>query len=199
MAKHQPPDVRRQQLFMAALEVVGEKGYHDTRVSDIVERANLSKGAMYHQFSSKRELFIALFEEMMEQYRERMLEALEQMEDAEPAFRMIYDEFAAHFEHSPELTRGLMEFYFLGMRDEEIRTTIRNTYIELVKVAARIIRKGVESGEFAADVDPQEAAWTFFTAGDGLVLVHMGLDMPERGFKTCRSLLDTMLRGMRAH
>ena len=198
MVKHQPADIRRQQLFMAALEVVGEKGYHATRVSDIVERAGLSKGALYHQFSSKRALFLALFREMMEQYRDRMLEALEEMQEAEAAFRLVYDEFAQHFEHNPEMSKGLMEFYFLGMRDEEIRITIRETYQELVAVGARIIERGVHNGEFAADIDPLAMAWTFFTAGDGLLLVHMGLDVTDRGFETCRSLLDIMLRGMRA-
>ena len=198
MVKHQPADIRRQQLFHAALEVVGEKGYYATRVSDIVERAGLSKGALYHQFSSKRALFLALFREMMEQYRDRMLEVLEERQEAEAAFRMIYDEFAQHFEQSPAMSKGLLEFYFLGMRDSEIRDTIRDTYLDLVEVGARIIRLGVDNGEFAADVDPEAMAWTFFTAGDGLILVHMGLDMAHRGFETCRSLLDIMLRGMRA-
>jgi len=198
MAKHQPADIRRQQLYMAALEVVGEKGYHATRVSDIVERAGLSKGALYHQFKSKRDLFISMFQEMMESYRDRMLEALEQMDEAEAAFRLVYDEFAQHFQHAPQLAKGMLEFWFLATRDEEIRSTFVDTYMELVNVAASIIERGVQSGEFSSDLDPQETAWTFFTAGDGLVLVHMGLDMTDKGFDTCRNLLDTMLRGMRA-
>lgn len=198
MAKHESADVRRQQLFMAALEVAGEKGYHKTRVDDIVARAGLSKGALYHQFSSKRELFIAMFKEMMEQYRQGMLEAMEEVDEAETAFRLVYDQFAEHFEQAPLISRGMLEFYFLGTRDDKIRAIFIETYTKLVDTAARIIQKGVDSGEFAADINAQEQAWTFFTAGDGLVLVHMGLDMAERGFDTCRNLLDTMLRGMRA-
>ena len=198
MVRHQPADIRRQQLFMAALEVVGEKGYHATRVSDIVERAGLSKGAMYHQFKSKRELFISMFREMMEGYRDRMLEAMEQMEEAEAIFRLTYDEFAAHFEASPAMAKGMMEFYFIAMREEEVRATFLAMYQELVDAAAGIIELGVKNGEFAADIDPHETAWTFFTAGDGLVLVHLGLDQADKGFATCRHLLDIMLRGMRA-
>ena len=199
MAKHEPADVRRQQLFMAALEVVGERGYHRTRVDDIVARAGLSKGALYHQFSSKQDLFLTMFREMMEQYRDRMLEALEQIDEAEAAFRLVYDEFVQHFEHAPHVAKGMLEFYLISTRDEEIRGIFRETYQELAEVAARIIDKGIEQGEFSADVSPREVAWTFMTAGDGLILVHMGLDMAERGFETCRTLLDIMLRGMRAH
>ncbi|MDZ7845160.1 MAG: TetR/AcrR family transcriptional regulator [Anaerolineales bacterium] len=47
----------RQQILDAALEAFATRGYHDTRVSDIVEGSRTSKGAVYFHFPSKEDIF----------------------------------------------------------------------------------------------------------------------------------------------
>src|SRR3954449_4193797 len=56
----------REALLEAALQVFAERGYRDSSVDDIAERAGYSKGAMYWHFSSKDDLFFALIEERIE-------------------------------------------------------------------------------------------------------------------------------------
>ncbi len=46
------------QILDAALEVFVKKGYAQTRMDDIVDLSGLSKGAIYHHYSSKNELFL---------------------------------------------------------------------------------------------------------------------------------------------
>lgn len=62
MAKHAPAEVRRDQVLNAALTCFARNGYHATRVDDIVAEAGLSKGAIYHRFRSKDEIFLGLFD-----------------------------------------------------------------------------------------------------------------------------------------
>jgi AcrR family transcriptional regulator len=62
MAKHEPADLRRQQILDAAMNCFAQAGYHPTRMDDIVRASHLSKGALYHHFSSKEEIFLGLFE-----------------------------------------------------------------------------------------------------------------------------------------
>lgn len=40
------------------------KGYEDTRISDIIEGLGLTKGAIYHHFNSKEDIFNAVVEEI---------------------------------------------------------------------------------------------------------------------------------------
>ncbi|SQD96728.1 MULTISPECIES: TetR/AcrR family transcriptional regulator [unclassified Parafrankia] len=47
----------RARLVEAAKAVFEEKGYHDTRVADIAERASVSHGSFYHYFDSKDQIF----------------------------------------------------------------------------------------------------------------------------------------------
>ena len=53
---------RKNQILEAAFKVFIDKGYSKTTMDDIVLVSNLSKGALYHYYSSKKELFLALID-----------------------------------------------------------------------------------------------------------------------------------------
>ena len=53
----------RQRLLDAGSAVLPQRGYHNTRVDDIVEAAGVSHGSFYRYFSSKDDLFHVLAEE----------------------------------------------------------------------------------------------------------------------------------------
>jgi AcrR family transcriptional regulator len=50
------------ELLSAARELFAADGYVATLLDDVVKRAGVTKGALYHHFESKRELFEAVFE-----------------------------------------------------------------------------------------------------------------------------------------
>jgi AcrR family transcriptional regulator len=52
----------REALITVAREEFGARGYSATAIADIVERADVTKGAFYHHFSCKKELFRCVFE-----------------------------------------------------------------------------------------------------------------------------------------
>ncbi|MFW5966728.1 MAG: TetR family transcriptional regulator [Persicimonas sp.] len=54
----------RDALLTSAREAFAEHGYAQTAVDDIVERADVTKGAFYHHFSGKKEIFVRVFEEV---------------------------------------------------------------------------------------------------------------------------------------
>ena len=49
-------EVSKEKILEAALELFGNKGYNSTSISDIVKKAGVSKGLLYHYFESKEEL-----------------------------------------------------------------------------------------------------------------------------------------------
>jgi AcrR family transcriptional regulator len=59
--KRSPQD-RRESLLDAALALFCERGFHGTNVPQLLERANISAGAMYNQFASKEELANTLYQ-----------------------------------------------------------------------------------------------------------------------------------------
>jgi AcrR family transcriptional regulator len=53
-------ELTRERLISAAREAIGEKGFHRATLDEIAARAGVTKGAVYDNFSSKDELFLAV-------------------------------------------------------------------------------------------------------------------------------------------
>lgn len=67
----------RRRILDAALRVFAQKGYHQTRMEDIVQEARMSKGGVYHHFPGKAHLFLALMDEFGRLLEHRLREAVE--------------------------------------------------------------------------------------------------------------------------
>lgn len=53
-------DTKTSLILDAALEVLSQKGYHETRLEDIAEKAGFSKSALYRYYKDKDEIFITI-------------------------------------------------------------------------------------------------------------------------------------------
>ena len=54
----------RTALLTAAYELFAERGYADVSTKDIVERAEVTRGALYYHFRNKKSLFCVVFEQV---------------------------------------------------------------------------------------------------------------------------------------
>jgi AcrR family transcriptional regulator len=54
----------RRALLATARELFAQNGFRATRTEEIVQRAGLTRGALYHHFRDKEDLFRAVFEEV---------------------------------------------------------------------------------------------------------------------------------------
>jgi AcrR family transcriptional regulator len=57
---------KRERLKEAGLALFGEKGYEGTSIDEIAGRAKLAVGGFYQHFRSKRQLLLALMDELLE-------------------------------------------------------------------------------------------------------------------------------------
>lgn len=71
------PDSTRARILDAALSTFSRKGYHDTRLDDIVDESDTSKGAIYFHFANKERLFLALVDQFADLLERRVLEAID--------------------------------------------------------------------------------------------------------------------------
>ena len=119
------PDAR-ERLQLAALALYGERGYEETTVAEIAERAGLTKRTFFRYFADKREV---LFwgSELLEQ---QMVAAIEAAPASAPALGMIgaaLDAAAARFEEVRE---------FAGPRHRIIASSRELRERELIKAAS---------------------------------------------------------------
>ncbi|WP_081788719.1 TetR/AcrR family transcriptional regulator [Candidatus Blastococcus massiliensis] len=66
----------RRVLLDAARQVFAERGFADSSVADVVERAGSSVGSLYHHFGGKSELFLALWEDWQSSQEQRAAEGV---------------------------------------------------------------------------------------------------------------------------
>ncbi len=76
-------EANKTQILGAAREVFGRRGYHGATIEEIADEAGLSNGAIYYNFGSKQELFLALLEERIDERVERITELPGLADDAD--------------------------------------------------------------------------------------------------------------------
>ena len=69
--KVQQGEATRQALLCAARELFGEGGYAETSIDEVAHAAKVTKGALYHHYDGKRELFGAVYEQVKREVSER--------------------------------------------------------------------------------------------------------------------------------
>jgi AcrR family transcriptional regulator len=72
--KAEQADATRAALSAAARLLFTERGYAATSTTEIVERAGVTRGALYHHFAAKEELFRAVFEQLEGEVTEHVAE-----------------------------------------------------------------------------------------------------------------------------
>lgn len=166
------PDVseeRKAQIYQAALACFSRKGYHQTTMDDIVAESGLSKGTLYWYFKSKKELFLSLFQELMEQYGQAIESVVTGEAGATEKLRAGLAFIRAGFEEIISFFGVIMEAWTLTRHDEDVERLTRKIYEPYVDTLTRIVQEGVASGEFRTD-SPRATALVILTLFDGIMM-----------------------------
>ena len=60
MTRKEQKEEKKQKILMTALTLFVERGYYDTKITDIAAAVPMSTGLMFHYFESKEELLLEL-------------------------------------------------------------------------------------------------------------------------------------------
>lgn len=78
--RSEPPEVRRLQLIMAAIDSISKRGFSDTTLKHVTETANLSHGVVNYHFDSKEALYDAALGFLAQEHYENWLRYYEAAE-----------------------------------------------------------------------------------------------------------------------
>ena len=71
-----PGPERRRQILAGAKKVFAARGYHETNISHICDDLGIARGTLYQYFDSKKAVFAAIVEDLLERVREAVREAV---------------------------------------------------------------------------------------------------------------------------
>jgi TetR/AcrR family transcriptional regulator, cholesterol catabolism regulator len=154
-------DATKKKLFDAAMELIGERGFTDASVDEIVERAGVAKGTVYYHFTGKAELVEALisdrFAPLACAFREAAADNADDPRAAIEAIVRAELEFLS--EHGSFSKLLLTEMW---REDRVWRETLLLARRELFAVISGVIKQGIASGEFRPDIEPDFGASALF-------------------------------------
>ena len=157
----------RQDLLDAALTVFSQKGYTATRLEDVARAAGVTRGAIYHHFGSKAELYSALIEEANKVGNSAIDRAvIEGGTFIEIVTRILVYTFALL-----EEDQRFSEVMALQLTTPDVEVLSQRRYGEAQELVASIsgfFRLITEQGELRQDLDPLTAARAFLGYQYGL-------------------------------
>ena len=141
-------DLRKNQILDAAMEVITQNGYENSRMDDVVKSSNMSKGAIYWYYKSKKDLYLDLVNYWVMRYSDMVANIMEKDQKASNQLKQILNYFIDEYEKDPEPFKALTEFWSMAQKDDDFHKKVQKVYAAFLEVIESIITNGKNSGEF---------------------------------------------------
>jgi AcrR family transcriptional regulator len=164
-------DQRRGQMLSAALDVISERGFADTRIADIAERIGISPALVIYYFKTKDQLLT----EAIRHYEDTWYAEGKRRMDELPSAAKRLEEFVAMNllpDSDPELDSDWqlwLDFWVQAARNPDVAAVRRTSDERWRDVIVSLVRAGQEAGEFAS-IDPHEFSILISALLDGLTV-----------------------------
>lgn len=178
MARKKDPK-SKENIIKTAFILFLEKGYKEVTIKNIMDATGLSKGAIYHHFTSKKEIYDAT----LHTYYFKILNTDISKtitgnfkHDVEAIYRFAADLFYEIENLStPSLDfpiRNFLSFQLESETHEDIRHNILKTVMHYRKDIQNLVRHAMESNQIRKDLDVEAIAFHIISLMEGLALNH---------------------------
>ena len=152
----------RDHILRSALKSFAECGYAGTSVQQIVDKARVSKPALYYYFTDKAGLFQALVDQAHDERLRLMEEAASRGSSVAEKLQEILTELFEYAERNPELVRLGFATAFAAAGENPPKLNCREKGRRNFEFLASLMAAGQESGELDSTFDPEELAMGIF-------------------------------------
>jgi AcrR family transcriptional regulator len=185
----------RERVLDAAVELFATQGYSATTVSQVIERAGLTKGGFYHHFASKDELLYEVYGDLISRQAAAMDEIFARGLARADALRLfIHDLVESTAGSSQQALVFWRELHHLGSeRTAEYRRARRRVHDGM----QRLIAEGQKAEEFGLAASAETVTFTIFGVINELPLWYRPSGR-KRPAQIAAELADFVLRGLEA-
>lgn len=147
-----PPERRISDIMAAAREVFTEKGYSESLISDIAERAGVVEGTIYRFFTNKRDLLLRVAEEWYVEMISKDAAGFEAVKGEWNRLHYLIYHHLLSIKRDP----GLSRLVFLELRPDPLyrETRLFTLNRDYTRRIADVVREGMANGVFRADASP---------------------------------------------
>ena len=157
-------ETKHQKIIQAAAKVFAEKGFYNSRVSEIAKEANVADGTIYLYFKNKDDILISLFEEEFGRIVENIRKELSREKNALDKIRRFAFAHLSIVSDTPHLAEVLgVEVRQSGKFMKEY---INRPFMEYLNLVRSIFTEGQEAGLIRKDLTPGVMKRALFGALD---------------------------------
>ena len=157
---------KKPQIINAAIKVFAEKGFYNSKVSDVARAAGIADGTIYLYFKNKDDLLISLFETKVGELLETFNKALLAFKTAKE--KLI--EFIRLYFQLMEEQQDLAEVLQVELRQSSkfIKDYHPQKFFDFLNIIGDIIKEGQQSGEFDTTLSVNTTKLAIFGSIDEL-------------------------------
>jgi AcrR family transcriptional regulator len=182
----------RERLLDTARELFLARGYAATTLDHIADAAGLTKGAVYSNFSSKDDLFLALYAARVDD-RVRDVQAAAERGTFEQITRTNARRIVARQRREPEWYGLLLEFTTYAVRHPELRRRVAREHRRLVEAIARTMDEAAAREGRKLRYPAKTLAHAASALGSGVRLEH-DIDPEDTPADLMEIAFDLLLR-----
>ena len=155
----------REKIVDAAIVTFSKHGYDRTKMDDIAETANLSKGTIYLYFKSKEELFYAISENNIKALKEQLSVLFTKSEDLISDSQKFYVNFRKASEQSDKV---FLETIAESSRNHRLQEMLYHQRMKVLDIVTEYLKLQIKKGFFRSDIDIDSVAVGLVSLYDGL-------------------------------
>jgi AcrR family transcriptional regulator len=163
----------RAALMEAAAEVAVRRGIAGASVDEVAERAGFTKGAVYANFASKEELFLAMLDAHFDARLAELDRILATDADPDDQAREAAEGLMRRLADEPEWHRLFFEFSVHAARNESFRVQLVQRYRGLRERLAKLLARRAERLGIEPVIPPAEVAAMAFAMANGMALERL--------------------------
>jgi AcrR family transcriptional regulator len=161
----------KEKIVDAALATFSKNGYDRTRMDDIAEAANVSKGTLYLYFKNKEELFYAISERNIRELKEQLSTLLIKSEDLISSAENFYENFCSKTSGT-NVEKVFFEIIAESSRNLKLRRMLYEQRIKMLDVVTLYLDLQQEKRLIRKDSNTKAIA-------SGLISLYNGLSLSK--------------------
>ena len=186
-----------EKILRSASQLFAKNGYSATGVAAICKKANISKGAFYHHFPSKQDVFLALLENWLTRLETGFKLHRQQSKDIPQAIMRMAESVGYLVQDTDVQLSLILEFWTQAIRDPEIWQIAIAPYRRFQQYFADLIHEGIRENSFEI-IDPELGANVIVSLALGMLLQGIfdpnSISWEAQPSKSLSLLLNGMLR-----
>ena len=146
------PDETRKKIIDAASVLYARKGFADTSLQEISEKAGVNRSVTRHYVHKKSEIMRMIMEDVLTVFHENLVKVVKGIDDPEEKLTMaIYIYFTVVDQHRD---KALLIYQKSSSLDRASKSRVMQLEVDVSNIFATIINEGIEQGVFKRiDVD----------------------------------------------